>query len=354
MAKSAIRVLVVDDSVFMRAMLKDALSKTEGVEVVGSAQNGAEGLERIVALRPDVVTLDIEMPGLTGLDVLERVMKDKPLPIVVVSTKTQAGAETTLKALERGAVECVAKPLAGKKVTLESFREKVARAVLTAAHSNRSVLRGEVAIRAVSGKPECPDDAIVAIGISAGGPATLHKMFPAIPKGFPPIVITQHMPTGFTTSFANRLNDISQVEVCEATTNMALKPGLALLAPGDRHLRVVRIGNRLLAALDDGPKVGGFRPSVDVLFDSVATATRDRTVAVVMTGMGCDGSAGIRLLKKRGARTIAQDQATSVVYGMPKAAFKTGCIDRVSALADIPNAIAAALHEISESATCSA
>ncbi len=340
MSSSVIRVLIVDDSVFMRSMLRSAMEKAEGIEVIGTAQNGREGLKKIDELKPDVVTLDVEMPGLDGLGVLEEVMKGHPLPIVMVSTKTQAGAEATLKALELGAVDYVAKPLGEKSATLGRFRESVVRAVRTAAESNRSTLsdRPKVSQR-VKAASAYPKDILVAIGISAGGPATLHELLPAFPPTFPPIVITQHMPADFVPSFAKRLNEVCQMAVKMAAINDHIVPGQILIAPGDRHLRVMRQGQKLLATLDDGPKVAGFRPSVDVLFESVAGAAGDRSVAVVMTGMGFDGSAGIKILKEKGAYTVSQDRETSIVYGMPKAAFETGCVDCVSSLGDIPSSI---------------
>lgn len=341
MSAAKIRVLVVDDSVFMRTMLKGALGSLPDVEVISTAQNGAEGLDKIRSMKPDVVTLDIEMPGLTGLQVLEAVMKECPTPIVVVSTKTQTGAKTTMEALERGAVTCLAKPLAEKGTTLEAFRESVVHAVRDAAHANRSQLTGHKAApppKALA-VADIPMDVVIAIGISAGGPQTLHALLPSFPAHFPPIVLTQHMPAGFTGPFAERLNQSCQLEIKEARTNDELKPGRLLLAPGDFHLRVCKQGRKLMVALSDGPKVSGFRPSVDVMFDSVGAAVGGRCVACVLTGMGNDGSTGIRMLKQKGARTIAQDQATSVVYGMPKAAFETGCIDTVAPLGGVLNAI---------------
>jgi two-component system, chemotaxis family, protein-glutamate methylesterase/glutaminase len=344
MSDSPIRVLIVDDSVFMRSMLKSALTKAEDITVVATAQNGQEGLKKLRELKPDVMTLDVEMPGLTGLQVLEQVMKDSPLPVIMVSTKTQKGAEATLDALQIGAVDCVAKPLGEKSATLQTFRDSVTHAVRTAAASNRDRLakpkRRVAKPTAVDGFPE---DALVAIGISAGGPATLHEMIPAIPEQFPPVVITQHMPGGFTKPFAKRMDAHCRIHVKEAEDGEPIRPGTVFIAPGDKHFRVKRRASGIVAALDHGPKVSGFRPSVDVLFDSVAGVVGGRAVGVIMTGMGNDGSLGVKLLKEKGAPTIAQDKATSIVYGMPKAAFETGCIDRVAALGDIPQAICDAL-----------
>lgn len=343
----AIRVLVVDDSVFMRSMLKSALSGEDDIEVIATAQNGNDGLKKIQDLEPDVVTLDVEMPGLSGLEVLERVMKSSPLPVVMVSTKTQKGAKTTLDALQLGAVDFVAKPLADKSASLESFRANVVRAVRTAFQANRGNLSKSKRAPVRTAAPLlAPPGVVVAIGISAGGPATLHQMIPAFPRQFPPVVITQHMPADFTAPFAARLNEIAQGTVTEAKPNDPLSPGHILIAPGDRHLRVTKLGMKLVVQLDDGPKVAGFRPSVDVLFESVASSAGARAVGVVMTGMGCDGSVGVKLLKQKGARTLAQDKESSVVFGMPKTAAETGFIDQVVGLQELPTAIAEAVRSL--------
>lgn len=340
-ANKPIRTLVVDDSVFMRTMLKNALSRAAGIEVIGTAQNGTEAIKKIADLKPDVVTLDIEMPGLTGLEVLERVMKDSPIPIVMVSTKTQAGAKMTFDALELGAVDYVAKPLAEKNASLKGFQDKVVRAVETAFASNRARLGARDHTRIL--KPRSvdlqTDGTVIAIGISAGGPATLHKLIPTFPASFPAIVLTQHMPADFTGPFAVRLNQGSAMDVKEAEDGDELKPGRLLLAPGDRHMRVRKRGLRSVVMLDSEPKVAGFRPSVDALFESVATVFGSAAIGLVMTGMGCDGADGIKKLKAAGARTLAQDQESCVVYGMPKAAADTGCVDRVISLAEIPDVL---------------
>ncbi len=348
MSQAKIRVLVVDDSVFMRTVLKSALSKSDKIEVIGSAQNGQEAVDKIAQLKPDVVTLDVEMPGVDGLEVLRRVMPKTPLPIVMVSTKTQAGAAMTFEALALGAVDYVAKPLSDRDASLQGFQDKVVRAVEAAFHANISRLGTGDHTRIL--KPRSAtfpvDDLVVAIGISAGGPATLHKMIPLLPKTFPPVVLTQHMPADFTGPFAKRLDAVSQLEVREATEGDELLPGRLLLAAGDRHLRVRRRAGRVVATLDAGPKVAGFRPSVDAMFESVVEAYGGNVVALVMTGMGSDGSDGLRKLKAKGARTLAQDQASSIVYGMPKAAFETGCVDEVVSLAEIPDRLVKALSEM--------
>ncbi len=353
MSDKPIRVLVTDDSVFMRTMLKNALGKAKDMEVVGSAQNGNEAIDRIKELKPDVMTLDIEMPGLDGIGVLKKVMKDSPMPIVMVSTKTQAGAKLTFEALELGAVDYVAKPLADKDASLQSFQSSVVDAVRAAFSSNRNRLGKQDRLRiAPPRKANIQTEGIVvAIGISAGGPATLHKLIPLLPKEFPPIVLTQHMPADFTATFACRLNDTSQLEVREAASGDVLTSGTLLLAPGSHHLRIAKQGGKLVTRLDDGEKVSGFRPSVDALFKSVAAACNENAIGLVMTGMGFDGAEGIKTLKATGARTLSQDQESCIVYGMPKAAFQTGCVDQVVSLAEIPDVLIRMLSASTASAT---
>lgn len=348
MAQKKIRTLVVDDSVFMRRMLKNALVKAPEIEVISTAENGTEALEKIRDLKPDVVTLDIEMPGLTGLEVLERVMKDNPIPIVMVSTKTQEGAEMTFQALELGAFDYVAKPLTNKDVSLQGFQQKVVSAVKAAYTVNTKKLGKQDTTKILKPRSiEIPtEDIVVAIGISAGGPATLHKLIPMLPSRFPPIVVTQHMPADFTGPFAKRLNTASKINVKEAENKDKLEPGQLLIAPGNRHLSVKKKGNHYSVLLSDGPKVAGFRPSVDVLFESIATSFGPAAIGLIMTGMGSDGSEGIRLMKKVGATTLAQDEASSIVYGMPKAAFETGCIDQIVSLTEIPDILVRTLSKM--------
>lgn len=325
----------------MRTVIKSALDQSGKIEVVGTAQNGQEALKKITQLKPDVITLDIEMPGLDGLAVLKRVMADDPRPVVMVSTKTQEGARLTFEALELGAVDYVAKPLADRKTSLERFQQKVVQAVQVAFESNRSQLGHPYRGRILPPRKARihTKDFVVAIGISTGGPAALHQFIPLLPKEFPPVVLTQHMPAEFTGPLAKRLDDASILSVKEAKDGDELIEGRILLARGDRHLRVVRRGTRFTVALDAGPKVAGFRPSVDAMFESVAKTFGANAVGLVMTGMGSDGADGVRAMKRAGGRVLAQDQASSIVYGMPKAAYQTGCVDEVVPLAAIPDTL---------------
>ncbi|MCH7993574.1 MAG: chemotaxis response regulator protein-glutamate methylesterase [Planctomycetes bacterium] len=331
----------------MRTVLKSGLARSSRIEVIGSAQNGNEALQKIFDLKPDVVTLDIEMPGLSGIEVLERLMKEHPLPVVMVSTKTQEGAQLTFEALDKGAIDFVAKPRATQRSSLEKFQNQVVRAVESAFASNGALTRGHRSTRILRPrKATIPTEGfVVAIGISAGGPATLHKMLPLLPREFPPVVLVQHMPVDFTGPFARRLDAVCELSVAEAVAGEELLPGRVLLAPGNQHLRVARRGGRYVATLDQEPKVTGFRPSVDVLFKSVATTIGEYAIGLVMTGMGCDGAAGVRALKNAGAKTLAQDAESSIVYGMPKAAVETGNVDQVVTLAEIPDLLVRLLAE---------
>lgn len=333
------RVVIVDDSVFMRTMLKLALEKSPGIEVVGVGENGQEGLDLIRELRPDAATLDIEMPGLTGLEVLERIGKTSKLPIVVVSTKTQQGAETTVQALERGAFTCVAKPVSTPGgSSMQDFQSEVVKAIEAALSSNANALKQTGPVAEPSSK-STDKSMIGAIGISAGGPATLHKIVHALPASFPAMVLTQHMPAEFIGPYATRLNDICPMDVRLASEGDTLEPGRILVAPGTHHLCVVKSAGRYRVRLNDGPKVSGFKPSVDAMFESLSECAGSNVVSIVMTGMGFDGAKGTKQLKAAGAYCMAQDEKTSIVFGMPKAVIGTGCVDQVVPLQNIPTAL---------------
>ncbi|MGD8451445.1 MAG: chemotaxis response regulator protein-glutamate methylesterase [Phycisphaerae bacterium] len=336
--------LVVDDSAIVRSILRGALERHPRMEVVGVAVDGLDALKKIAALRPDVVTLDVEMPRLNGLGVLERAAGKLPVSFVMISTLTQSGAQITFEALRRGAFDYVPKPETGNQAALEQFRRDVQRKVATAAkakgRARRIFSKGDAKSAAPTLPPNQVRGWVVAIGISCGGPPTLTEMMPAFPSDFVPIVITQHMPAGFTKAFAKQLDGCCAMKVQEAEDGQPLVQGTALIAPGDRHLRLVRRGSLLLTKLDAGPRVSGHCPSVDVMFTSVAEACGTRSVGVIMTGMGRDGSDGIQALRAAGAQTVAQDQESSLVYGMPKAAAATGCIDHVLPYLQIPQALA--------------
>ncbi|MBS0332547.1 MAG: chemotaxis response regulator protein-glutamate methylesterase [Proteobacteria bacterium] len=313
-----VRALVVDDSPTMRGMIAAVLRRDSEIEVIGAAGDPYEAREAIKALNPDVITLDIEMPNMNGLDFLERIMRLRPMPVVMVSSLTQAGAEATLRALELGAVDCVAKPGAGEDLS------ELARKVKAAAHARVRGLerRAPVATGAFE-----PSGDVVAIGSSTGGVEALLTVIGTFPANCPPTVITQHMPATFTPSFAARLDRATPAAVCEAFDGAPLEPGRVYLAPGgERHLEVVGGPGRGRCRLREGPPVSGHRPSVDVLFASVARAFGKAAVGAILTGMGRDGASGLKAMRDLGARTIGQDESTCVVYGMPKAAFQDGAV----------------------------
>lgn len=343
MAEQSIRVLIVDDSAVVRGILHRALSEHPRIEVIGAAFDGNDALKKLAALRPDVVTLDVEMPNMNGLQVLERVGGKLPVSFLMCSTLTQAGAKITLEALRRGAFDYITKPDASELRGNDDFKQLVQQKVLAAFNAKgriRQVMSGAATARAPELAPNRARGWLVGIGISCGGPQTLHDVLPAFPSDFVPIIITQHMPAGFTRSFAAQLDAECAMHVREAGDNERVKAGEILIAPGSHHLKLVRRGVELFTSLDAGPKVSGHRPAADVMFASMARACGARCIAVVMTGMGGDGAAGIQQLHQAGAFTMAQDEATSLVFGMPKVAAATGCVREIVAMRQMPHAVA--------------
>jgi two-component system chemotaxis response regulator CheB len=322
------------------------LSNHPQIEVVGHAVDGQDALRKIAALRPDVVTLDVEMPNLNGIGVLERAAGKLPVAFLMVSTLTDAGARVTLEALRKGAFDYVPKPQTSGASPAE-FEAELHRKVLAASRAKgraRRLCAGAPETTAPRLPPNQIHGWVVALGISCGGPQTLSQMLPAFPSDFVPIVVTQHMPAQFTGPFAAQLDSLCAMQVQEARHGALLEQGTIYIAPGSHHLKIVRAGIELRIELDDGPKVSGHRPAVDAMFDSLARACATRCIAAVMTGMGSDGAAGTARLHAAGAWTLAQDAETSLVYGMPKAAAETGAVDQVVALGQIPAAIARLLH----------
>lgn len=323
-----IRVLVVDDSATMRSLISAVLSRDPEIEVVGQAGDPYEAREAIKALNPDVLTLDVEMPNMNGIEFLEKIMRLRPMPVVMVSTLTTRGAEITLEALELGAVDCVAKPSSGG---LEGFRELPDKVKAAASARVRPLDRpppGAPGAAPAARIDHAPDGRLIAIGSSTGGVEALIKVLSRFPANCPPTVITQHMPESFTKSFSERLDRLCAPQVEEAVDGAPLEVGRVYVAPGgDRHLEVVG-GSRPRCRVAEGERVNGHRPSVDVLFSSVARAIGPRAVGAILTGMGRDGARGLLEMRQAGARTIGQDEATCVVYGMPKAAFELGAVER--------------------------
>jgi two-component system chemotaxis response regulator CheB len=331
---SMVRVLVVDDSPTMRGLITAALRRDPEIDVVGSAADPLEARALIKELNPDVITLDVEMPNMNGLEFLEKIMRLRPMPVVMVSTLTQAGAEITLEALEMGAVDAVGKPGAGVTAA-EAFAELTIK-VKTAARS-RVRARGPVETARPRDGYRVASDHILAIGASTGGVEALLSIISAFPADCPATVVTQHMPATFTASFAARLNKASAATVTEAVEGDLMMPGHVYIAPGGlTHLEVA--GTTPRVRLSQGDTVSGHRPSVDVLFRSVARLRRPMT-GVILTGMGRDGAQGLLEMREAGAHTLGQDEASSVVYGMPRVAHEIGAVERQLPLSRLSSAI---------------
>jgi len=345
-----IKVLVVDDSAFMRKWISDFLSEHPRLEVIGTARNGQEALEKIAVLRPDVVTLDVEMPIMDGLATLRHIMEKQPLPVVMVSSTTKEGAENTVAAMQYGAVDFVAKPSGPISLDLYKVKDELIRKVLHASEANIGALavrRPEAGTWRRFAKTVRAEKAIVAIGTSTGGPRALETVLTQLPPHLAaPVVIVQHMPKGFTKSLANRLDALSAITVKEAEDREVLRNGTAYIAPGGVHLAVAEGDGVLKARLDESPPRAGHRPAVDVLFESLAAIRRCRKVAVIMTGMGSDGTGGLKKLKESGdVKAIAEARETAVVYGMPRAAIEAGVIDVIAPLDVIAAAIVQSIGE---------
>ena len=329
-----VRVLVVDDSPTMRGLITAALRRDPEIEVVGTAADPLEARALIKELNPDVITLDIEMPNMNGLEFLEKIMRLRPMPVVMVSTLTQAGAEITLDALEMGAVDAVGKPGAGV-TAMEAFAELTLK-VKAAARSRVRAKSPATAVRADADYRAAPNH-ILAIGASTGGVEALLTILSAFPASCPATVVTQHMPATFTGSFAARLNKMSGATVTEAVDGALMQPGHIYIAPGGlTHLEV--IGTTPRCRLSQGETVSGHRPSVDVLFRSVAGLRRPMT-GVILTGMGRDGAQGLLEMRNAGAHTLGQDEASCVVYGMPRVAQEIGAVERQLPLSRLSSAI---------------
>jgi len=340
-----VRVLVVDDSALMRKLIPQILATDSSIQVVGTAIDGNFGLKKIAELQPQVVTLDLEMPGMSGLDMLREIMRSHRVPVIVVSSHTTQGASISLKALSMGAFDFVAKPSDVSARMPEIAQELITK--IKAAAQSRGV---KVAAPAVlNGPPEKAATAsgsqptrVVAIGISTGGPAALQYVLPQIPRDFAgTILIVQHMPEGFTDMFSRRLDEICAIRVKEAQSGDLLIPGRALVCPGHRHMKVKKLPLGDVAVLTDETRVNGHRPSVDVLFKSAAEEFGSRTIAVLMTGMGDDGAQGMKRVKDEGGMTIAQSEESCVVFGMPKAAIERGYALRVVDLDALANTLLA-------------
>ena len=332
------KVLVVDDSRVVREVLSRELSSDPEIEVVGTAPDAYAAWGMIVRSRPDVITLDLEMPGMNGLAFLRRLLRCNPLPVVVVSSLTPAGSELALEALEAGAVEVVAKPrpAPGGQQTLA----RLGSLVKGAAGARVAARNGALRSRSIAPSPlSRATQKVVVIGASTGGTQALQKVLTALPRTAPGIAIVQHMPEGFTRSFAERLNQLCAVEVKEAEDQDEVAPGRVLVAPGNHHLMLRRSGSRYRVEVKSGPLVSGHRPSVDLLFRSAARSAGPHAIGVLLTGMGKDGARGLLDMKRAGAATIAQDEASCVVFGMPREAIALGAADRIAPLPRVAESI---------------
>lgn len=338
------KVLVVDDSALIRKLLTEILSQDRELEVVGSAADPFQAREKIKQLEPDVITLDVEMPRMDGITFLRNLMRLRPMPVLMISSLTERGADVTLAALELGAFDFITKPKLDVARGLEEYSAEIVRKVKAAARSTRHLRVQPTAVARASANVVSfrTTDKLIAIGASTGGTEAIKDVLERMPADSPAIVITQHIPALFSTSFAKRMDASSQMTVFEAEDGMQIRSGHVYIAPGDRHLLVMRDGARWRCKLDDGEPVNRHKPSVDVMFDSVARAAGRNAIGVILTGMGNDGARGMKAMHEAGAPTIAQDEKSSVVWGMPGEAVKAGGVEQTLPL----DRIAAALSDI--------
>jgi two-component system chemotaxis response regulator CheB len=373
-----IRVLIVDDSAFMRKVLVSIISSDPQSEVVGEARDGREAVNLAESTKPDVITMDINMPHMDGLQATEIIMSSNPRPILIVSSESRDGADITLKALELGAIDFVAKPSSGIDLDMNNVREELLRKLKMAAKvrvvrtATRSHLQKEIANSAPRTEPASPLVAkvsaaeqsaspiridtppaapsstfgslrpkgkfpVVVVAASTGGPATLMKFIPSFPENFPgAILLVQHMPGNFTGQFGEQLAEVSKIRVKEASQGEMLQPGHVYVCPGTHHLRVTPTGR---ITLDDGPRISGYRPCADVTLETVASFAGPMSIAMILTGMGNDGSRGVQAIKAAGGHVFAQDEASSVIFGMPSEAIKTGVVDQVTSIENMYSAL---------------
>jgi two-component system chemotaxis response regulator CheB len=361
------RVLIVDDSAFMRKVLQGIVASDPQLEVCGEARDGRDAVTQTEMLKPDVISMDINMPHMDGLQATEVIMSSNPRPILIVSSESREGAEVTLKALQLGAIDFVAKPTGGVDLDMSSVKEEICRKLKVAAKvrvvrtATRSKLQHEVASSSPRSEPapRAPEETqngqngrsavaaaaprgaskfpIVVIASSTGGPVTLMKFIPYFPKDFPgAVLLIQHMPGNFTDQFGKQLAEVSQMKVKEAEAGEIIVPGQIYVCPGSHHMRVSPTGR---ISLDDGPRIGGYRPCADLTMESASEYAGPMTIGVILTGMGNDGAKGSQAVRNAGGHTIAQDEATAVIFGMPQEAIKTGAIDQVLSIESIYQAI---------------
>ena len=348
MNKPKVKVLVVDDSALVRKILKGILESSSDIEVVGTAPDPLVARNKIKQLNPDVLTLDIEMPGMDGITFLKNLMRLRPMPVVMVSTLTERGAGITLEALEVGAVDFIAKPKFDFSHGIQRYTEQIIHKVKVAARAKVKPYKPDTTVvpnRAGSASSIgfSTTDKVIAIGASTGGTEAIRSVLTALPSDSPGILITQHIPPKFSERFAERLDRLCALRVSEARDGEPVLPGRAYIAPGDRHLELTRNGARYVCRLRNGNSVSGHKPSVDVLFKSVARVAGSNSMGVILTGMGADGAEGLGDIQRTGAHTIAQDEQTSVVWGMPGEAVKRGNAEKVLPINEVASAIVTGL-----------
>jgi len=349
--KKPIRAMIVDDSAVVRQVISALLSQEPDIEVLATASDPLFAYEKMKHAWPDVLVIDVEMPRMDGITFLRKIMSERPTPVVVCSTLTEQGTETTMQALAAGAVCIITKPRLGLKTFLEDSAADLVGAVRAAAQANMRCMVPLATPSVTNSKPPVLASAatamvqtterVIALGTSTGGTLALETILTALPRSCPGIVIVQHMPEKFTALFAARLNQICEIEVAEARNGDRVLPGRALIAPGGRHLQIRRSGAQYFAEVSDGPLVNRHRPSVDVLFRSTAKCAGKNSMGIIMTGMGADGARGLKEMHDVGATTYAQDEASCVVFGMPKEAIKLGAVKETVALQNIASLIAA-------------
>ena len=336
-----IRVLVIDDSALIRNVVSELLASDPQLEVVGTAVDPLDARDKIKQLNPDVLTLDIEMPRMDGITFLRNIMRLRPMPVVMLSTLTTQGADITLEALEIGAIDFIAKPKTDQSSGLDRFRDVIIEKVKTAAGSGAQLQRVKARRLNRSGSERLKVEGdvalnrLIALGASTGGTEALRDVLVSLPEQMPPIVITQHIPVSFSDRFARRLDKVCALQVCEAQDQQRLQVGHVYIAPGDRHLKIIQDKHGYLCQLDNGPEVNRHKPSVDVMYDSLLKLNPSHVVAALLTGMGSDGANGMKRLRDAGAMTIAQDEHSSLVWGMPGSAVKLGAAREVLPLEQV-------------------
>ncbi|NLN66527.1 MAG: chemotaxis response regulator protein-glutamate methylesterase [Clostridiaceae bacterium] len=327
-----VRVLVVDDSIIFREVISRGISSDPKIEVVATANDPFDARDKIIQYEPDVMTCDVEMPKMNGIEFIRRLMPQYPLPVIVVSAVSSA----VFDAMNAGAIDFVTKPDVKSVVKVENFINEMIVKVKIAAMAKILHMKPGASSQKITGSENADENRIIAIGASTGGTEAIHNVLKQLPANAPGIVVVQHIPPDFSRMFAERLNSTIALNVKEARTGDCIEQGHVLVAPGDKHMRIKRIGGKYRVECFEGEKVNGHCPSVDVLFESVAKEAGNRAIGVILTGMGYDGAKGLLSMRRKGARTIGQDEASSVVYGMPKVAFNIGAVEKQVAFQQIP------------------